>query len=497
MIVADIQNLNFDGTAVQTEGNRPFEPFYCPTHPSCKIEALCTKEGFQPSLMCVKCLIDPKIQKQVRAEQVVPIHDIINKAASPSVASIRTDAMKEKLEKRFSEFTSKDHVEAFDEHIKTQMRKLDREFESIKESLEELRFQFQQIFEKQSHDLRKREEELVLMFKDFMKEQELIDSLTGATLVDIVSTIQRMDDIKDYERFLKALHLRNTFTNPMVESLHLQELFSCVTNFKSRINAMRRCRIDTSKLEDIRRRIESIEMLDKSLQTLPGHLDLQLNQTLEKVLRTEGKKTAASEGINTPPIYFGQDTQSQEGLFTYAVDVGTQTPSVRYYREPVAEEWGQGGEEFGYEDEGKKGMDIMDEDLKHRPFDELHEEETAYRATEGNSPQSLVPEKSERAPKTIYDWINRRVTGYLIFHNEINDNESVEEDKEIEDAHLNRVVADRWHGLTKLEREEYMALAMTTRVKLKKKLKDLDLEDPDAEEIKRKIHKKFKKLKLH
>ena len=250
MIRADIQNVDFDDAASHHSGdNHPYERFYCNTHLGNKIQVLCTKEGFRPALMCVKCIIDPEVLRLVKSENMVPIHDVINRAISDDRTDTHSQLVKETLEQKFTEFVSRDYAGVYDRHVESQMKKLDREIERVKESLDELRFQFHKIFEKQATDLRNKEGDLRRRCKEYIEEQEHIENLRTATSTDIIETIRHMSNVDDYERFLKALYHRSS--RGMNDNTILREFFDTMNSFRDRVNTMKNCKIDTSKIEGI------------------------------------------------------------------------------------------------------------------------------------------------------------------------------------------------------------------------------------------------------
>ena len=127
-------------------------------------------------------------------------------------------------------------------------------------------------------------------------------------------------------------------------------------------------------------------------------------------------------------------------------------------------------------------------------FDSQDEESAAIKpqAPESDNSGSDSPKKSERGIHNLHDWINRRVTGYLIFQNTMHD-QGLE--KEREDDHLNRIAGKKWKKLTKAEKEEYKSLALSTRVLFKKEFREVDKDDPDWSELQELIDQKLKRVK--
>ena len=117
----------------------------------------------------------------------------------------------------------------------------------------------------------------------------------------------------------------------------------------------------------------------------------------------------------------------------------------------------------------------------------------ASRARDSDSSDESAGErsgkKSERGVHNLHDWINRRVTGYLIFQN------SVHVEKGDEEDHLNSVTGKKWKALTKAEKEEYKSIALNARVDLKKEFDNVDIDDEEIKDLQEQIEKKLKKIK--
>ena len=92
----------------------------------------------------------------------------------------------------------------------------------------------------------------------------------------------------------------------------------------------------------------------------------------------------------------------------------------------------------------------------------------------------------------LHDWINRRITGYLVFQNTIH---GTLEKEDFRDSHLNRVAGQKWRVLSKAEKEQYKMLALKVRVELKKEFRDVDKDSPELKELQELIEKEIKKVK--
>jgi len=92
--------------------------------------------------------------------------------------------------------------------------------------------------------------------------------------------------------------------------------------------------------------------------------------------------------------------------------------------------------------------------------------------------------KDRKTKDGVLDWINRRVTGYMIFQNSINKDFKeikMDDDGTTSDTnkHTNSLVGKKWKGLMPLEKEEFRTIAAQVRLDLKKEVEHMNLEDYD------------------
>ena len=99
----------------------------------------------------------------------------------------------------------------------------------------------------------------------------------------------------------------------------------------------------------------------------------------------------------------------------------------------------------------------------------------------GKSGRSRSASKNRNSKEGLVDWINRRVTGYMIFQNSV---DKATKDIELDDVeldltkHMNSLVGKKWKSLTPTAKEEYKSIAIRARVDFKKELDHMEnLED--------------------
>lgn len=242
-------DLSGDAFSQASSEDRPYEPFYCTRHPQHKLEVLCTKENFQPSLLCIRCLTENSTKESVKAEDLKLIQDIIDKGTTNPQTTTVIQFAKEKFEQKFTDFSARDYLGIYERHVQGQMQKLDREIGRIKDSLEDLRFQFQTYFEKQVVHLKDKEEDVKKKATEYIEERDKIENLRFLTPQEIVEEIRQIPNVKDYEKFVKMLYHRSSDSQGGIENTMLQGVFEAMDNFKENMNLLKTCKLDTAKLE--------------------------------------------------------------------------------------------------------------------------------------------------------------------------------------------------------------------------------------------------------
>lgn len=106
-------------------------------------------------------------------------------------------------------------------------------------------------------------------------------------------------------------------------------------------------------------------------------------------------------------------------------------------------------------------------------------------------------QKREKVIATLNDWINRRITGYLIFQNTMNTDPEETKDKAAyieKGMHLNSVMGKKWKSLTEKEKEEYRALAKEYRKPFKLEVQHLE-NFASVNDLLETLDEKIKKIK--
>lgn len=100
-----------------------------------------------------------------------------------------------------------------------------------------------------------------------------------------------------------------------------------------------------------------------------------------------------------------------------------------------------------------------------------------FEEKENSDPNSTTPIDKKKAAKALHDWINRRITGYLIFQNTLNNDPDTIKDKEHSTElgiHQNHLIGQKWKTLTKEEKDEYKKLAVEYRKNFRGTIDELE-----------------------
>ena len=224
----------------------PYEHLFCPTHREYPLQILCTKENFTPSLLCIKCLIDPAIQRHVSGDDLIYIRDAVSKGLSDDVSESQIQVAKEKLENKFTEFTSVDYLGKYEQHSHTQLKKIEREFLGIKERLDYIYSQFKHLFDKQFKLLEEKQEGLTFKIKEFIDEQEEVDNLRNSSPKQVTQYLRGIGEPKHYGRLVKALHQRGKLNEGMTDGTMLEKIFDIIDGLKCDVSILTDFCIETT-----------------------------------------------------------------------------------------------------------------------------------------------------------------------------------------------------------------------------------------------------------
>lgn len=234
-----------------------FDLLSCPSHPGFGVEVFCARENFlQPCLLCIKCILDPEIAREIKGVSLIAIRDIITKSVEKTnyVANRQANQPShENLEQRYLEFDRKDYIRVLERHIENQMKRLDRDIEKMKESLQKLREQFVQFFGRQTQVLMKQEEEIKKKMELFVLEQDELNKVSFYTVPDLLKVLNAIKNYKEYERFVKLLFRRSNEPKEGVEDPLQKKIFEAMDRMKTQVLQVKGMKVDTSILEGNRK----------------------------------------------------------------------------------------------------------------------------------------------------------------------------------------------------------------------------------------------------
>ncbi len=99
-----------------------------------------------------------------------------------------------------------------------------------------------------------------------------------------------------------------------------------------------------------------------------------------------------------------------------------------------------------------------------------------------------------KAIASLNDWINRRITGYLVFQNTLSSKMGDKNNYREMGIHLNSVAGSKWKSLNDDERDEYKNLAKDYRKAFRREIEEYENYD-DLADLIEKLDVKIKKIK--
>ena len=240
---------SFGDLISQASGDtHPVDHLSCPMHPGFKLQGLCPEETY-PSLLCIKCMIDPEIEKRVKFETVVAIQDVINRVTVINEMEAQVQIDRDTLKNTILEFGSKDYLRSFERHVDSQMKKLHREIQRTKDSLDEMEVQFKRLFEKQQKHLQMREDELKQRINEYVADQDELKQFLNLTPQQIMEAIRKISTIKEYERFLRVLYQRGSPDQRAIQTSMIKGITEVMEDLSDKVTKMKNFKIQTSLLE--------------------------------------------------------------------------------------------------------------------------------------------------------------------------------------------------------------------------------------------------------
>ena len=228
-----------------------FELIQCRSHPEFRVEAFCSKENVHPGLLCIKCLLDPAKAKEIQGD-LTAIKDIITKSVEKknygAYGMGLSEISNENLEERVLQLSTKDHVGTFEKHVEVQIKKLDREIERLKDSLNDLRSQFVEYFKKQTEVLQVRDMDLKRKVYQFFQDKEELQNMEFATVPELLRKLRVIYDYEQYENFIRILH-KKASVNEEGDGSIKSKLLGLIDEINTEAAKSKNLRVDTKIIE--------------------------------------------------------------------------------------------------------------------------------------------------------------------------------------------------------------------------------------------------------
>lgn len=252
-----------------------------------------------------------------------------------------------------------------------------------------------------------------------------------------------------------------------------------------------------NRMEEIKEKVNSLKDREINLSQIEA-----MNHAVQEMIASDGffstKKSAAKQMILQPPMYQHQlPIQLSQKKSEFRKD--DKTPSMAsmskdniIYSPPdtlLKDESLYGSQRYNRNDI------VNTEKRIKRRFLEIGSHSLRNLKKEFESKDEEDEEGArDKAISSLNDWINRRITGYLIFQNTINTKSDEKSNYRELGIHLNSIAGQKWKGLTEEEKEEYKNLAKKFRKTFREEIENYENYD-DFTSLIEKLDIKIKKLK--
>ena len=247
----DQQSEHDDLFSNQSLDLQTFELIKCQTHPAYRVEAFSAKDTLKSGLLCIKCILSPEVSKEIRGD-LIAIKDLISKSVGKGGVASALRKAPDPFDKKFLEFSQRDYIGIFDRHVETQMDKLDKEIERVKEALLKLREQFVKFFEKQGQVLKSKDEELKQKAMQYFEEKEELEKRNFGSVNDILRELSTIQQFEDYERFIQLLFKKSALSRGDEDNALSKKLLTMMEDLRIQASNLKGMRIDTQVLQGMK-----------------------------------------------------------------------------------------------------------------------------------------------------------------------------------------------------------------------------------------------------
>jgi len=466
-----------DETSEEQAGLPNFENFRCEFHPHFKIDALYVNTSTGSiNILCIKCIIDGDCFKQSDDYKLVTIKELLQ-TCSDTIIKQKKDLLKSRdgLQDRFVGFLTKDYVSTYEKYLEAQYQAIDQDINQMIEKLNLVREKYKDYYTKELDTVKEQGSDVKGKINNFIEGNMEIEKQNFTSLEEIYEHLNKITTNDELSTFLRELYQES------------RERFEDVTS----TDEVRRV---LSNMENIKEKAECTK--DKGITEVPSFKDIK--QTLDNLLQNDSKIFKRSidiankstkfdfepitnfKALDANNIFLSPPENDERDMSAY-----TSSPAMKDIHSTARK---QQRDMNNQETVKKRRKNFKETDINSQSLKKL-------KKICENTEQDGSATKKEKLISSLNDWINRRITGYLIFQNSMNSAGSKRPGISDTGVHLNHATGSKWKTMSEKEKEEYKNLAKEYRKIFKREVEECEnLENTN--DIIEEFDEKIKKIKL-
>lgn len=512
-----------------------WENFKCEAHPQLQIQAL----GFNKSnknfaLVCIKCIIEGDYFKTGGEDESITIKDLLD-SYSKTLSSYRKTPLKNKeaLQEKFMSFLIKDYMGTYERHLEAQSEKVDHEIVEVIEMLTKLRDKYKQYYNSELELVRDQASEMKSKINKLLENTKDQEGISYSSMTDVYAQMAKISEHDELLDFLRELyHKSKEQSDDASYGDDCRKLLANMDSFKEKALTCKTKDVQLSAFEDMKESLQNFLQTEssafrKSVEGIkpgkPSKKEMEVEPKRDFESRLEARREAElrrEHDLKREPDYRREVEYRRESDYKRDYEPRREIETRR--KEVPSKKYQELDSDFEAENEemdsqiyhSPAARDERSSSAKRRNFDNFSTAKKSNVRRErhtdigSQSLRNLRRELEKRDDEddgknkgniiaSLHDWINRRITGYLVFQNTMNsDPEGLKDKGGISETgvHLNHSMGRRWKALSESEREEYKKLAIDYRKRFKQEIEEYD-DSEKADDLLEMLDAKIKKIK--
>jgi len=476
-----------------------WESFKCPSHPHFKVDALCIDENSydEPKLLCIKCIIEEDYFSSPGGKKLITVKDLMQKCSDLAKAVPETEMEKPNsgIEEKFLGFIASDHAGEYERHLKSQYQVVNDEITKLIDELTELKEKYKDFYNSELEDASRKSTDIKKKIKKYLDENLQSDRSQVSPASHIANQYNSIQGTDDFCKFLKGIYSK---------SKEISEQTTHIDNYDETLQAIEEFKIKASTMEEKTADIAYLREMSNNVNKVlrSGNLIFKSRHGLRTLFNSKSLPENFPMKIEHSSVYNNNNNTSN---MNYNANSQWSTYSAKpsiVKSSPFSEQVITSFEPYRTENIPMSSSLAMDRKKRKIRFSDIDSQalrnmKKEIEEKENASPGDLKDTAKDTAVNKLLDWINRRITGYLLFQNTVShDPRNLKEKEQYSElgVHLNHLIGQKWKALSAEEKDEYRLLAKKYRKDFKKDI-EIYHETEDLTDLIESLDLKIKKLK--